>query len=301
MKGTSVAGKAGKMASTAGKAGRAGATRAIDFSKALAFDAKYKAVDLGLSAAERAVPRIAPAVQTINKFKNNMVDYSMAAKDTISSIRPKPGQEFSVGFGREYGIVDGPTVSNYRLDMTTPPVPEVGTSFKEALSSRTGERAAAEATKRVEPNILELRPNKRVLKDPSLLRQYHAKIDHLNGEARQGKLEYRVPEDRNYSRKDFIDNPTSIGTPDDFDRQSMSKYDLDHKTDLQLGGKDTPQNFQWLDKHVNRSVGSQLRWQMIKKNLTKGGTDSHDTGSTVHGIADKSRPNLLSDVKLEID
>lgn len=67
----------------------------------LAFDVKYKAIDLGLPTVEKAVPKITPAVQTTNNFKNNVVDYSMAAKDTISSIHLKPGRECSVDFDRE--------------------------------------------------------------------------------------------------------------------------------------------------------------------------------------------------------
>ncbi|MFC4806592.1 HNH endonuclease [Falsarthrobacter nasiphocae] len=45
-------------------------------------------------------------------------------------------------------------------------------------------------------------------------------------------------------------------------RETLKGYDLDHKVDLQLGGKDSLDNIQWLDMSVNRSVGSQLRWKV---------------------------------------
>ncbi|SJN19143.1 hypothetical protein FM125_02480 [Micrococcus lylae] len=44
-------------------------------------------------------------------------------------------------------------------------------------------------------------------------------------------------------------------------RDELSKYDLDHKVDLQLGGKDDLDNMNWLRKDVNRSFGSQLKWR----------------------------------------
>lgn len=44
-------------------------------------------------------------------------------------------------------------------------------------------------------------------------------------------------------------------------RDELSKYDLDHKVDLQLGGLDEDENLNWLRKDVNRSFGSQLKWQ----------------------------------------
>lgn len=42
-------------------------------------------------------------------------------------------------------------------------------------------------------------------------------------------------------------------------RKAMKQFDLDHKRDLQLGGKDEAENLQWLDKSANRSAGSQVR------------------------------------------
>ena len=44
-------------------------------------------------------------------------------------------------------------------------------------------------------------------------------------------------------------------------RDELSTYDLDHKVDLQLGGKDDLDNMNWLRKDVNRSFGSQLKWR----------------------------------------
>ncbi|WP_180537305.1 HNH endonuclease signature motif containing protein [Micrococcus luteus] len=42
-------------------------------------------------------------------------------------------------------------------------------------------------------------------------------------------------------------------------RDALEKYDLDHKRDLQLGGKDAASNLQWLDQSANRSVGAQVK------------------------------------------
>ncbi len=44
-------------------------------------------------------------------------------------------------------------------------------------------------------------------------------------------------------------------------RDVLKDYDLDHKADLQLGGKDLLDNMNWLKKDVNRSFGSQLKWR----------------------------------------
>lgn len=44
----------------------------------------------------------------------------------------------------------------------------------------------------------------------------------------------------------------------------LAKYDLDHKTDLQLGGVDHKVNMQWLDRSVNRSVGAQINGQQSR-------------------------------------
>ncbi|UTX35515.1 hypothetical protein NNL26_04615 [Micrococcus luteus] len=44
-------------------------------------------------------------------------------------------------------------------------------------------------------------------------------------------------------------------------RDELSKYDLDHKVDLQLGGLDDDENLNWLRMDVNRSFGSQLKWR----------------------------------------
>lgn len=44
-------------------------------------------------------------------------------------------------------------------------------------------------------------------------------------------------------------------------RDELSHYDLDHKVDLQLGGRDRFDNLNWLKKDVNRSFGSQLKWR----------------------------------------
>ncbi|WP_143745196.1 hypothetical protein [Micrococcus lylae] len=44
-------------------------------------------------------------------------------------------------------------------------------------------------------------------------------------------------------------------------RDELSKYDLDHMVDLQLGGEDDISNMNWLRKDVNRSFGSQLKWR----------------------------------------
>ena len=44
-------------------------------------------------------------------------------------------------------------------------------------------------------------------------------------------------------------------------RDELSKYDLDHKVDLQLGGQDVDDSLNWLRKDVNRSFGSQLKWR----------------------------------------
>ncbi|MDO4255502.1 MAG: hypothetical protein Q4C81_10240 [Kocuria sp.] len=308
LKTTSVAGKAGKLAG----AGKAGGGRAIDFSKALAanpkavvgdiaFDTKYKAIDLGLSMAEKAVPKIAPAVQTINKFKNDVVDYSLAAKDTISSIHWKPTHGLSFEFGGQPRMADGgPALGdNYRLEMSAPPSLQAGTSFRDALTHRTEQRAAAVAAKQSEPNILELRPSKKWANDPSRMRQYHAKVDHLNNEARQGKLEYTKVDKRSSPRRQYVDQPELLDRPDDFNPDKLKDYDLDHKTDLQLGGLDNADNYQWLDKRVNRSVGAQLRWQMIKKGLNQPQSREDRGGSKIDGISDASRPDLLKSVGLE--
>ena len=47
-----------------------------------------------------------------------------------------------------------------------------------------------------------------------------------------------------------------------------STQDADHIMDLQVGGKDTFENMQGLDKSVNRSIGSQIQNQI--KNLPDG-------------------------------
>jgi hypothetical protein len=40
------------------------------------------------------------------------------------------------------------------------------------------------------------------------------------------------------------------------------KCDIDHKIDLQLGGQDLEDNFWWLNRSVNRSLGPQV-WAQI--------------------------------------
>ncbi|WP_336639451.1 hypothetical protein [Micrococcus luteus] len=44
-------------------------------------------------------------------------------------------------------------------------------------------------------------------------------------------------------------------------RDELSKFDLDHKVDLQLGGLDKDSNLNWLRQEVNRSWGSQFKWR----------------------------------------
>lgn len=48
-------------------------------------------------------------------------------------------------------------------------------------------------------------------------------------------------------------------------RDNLRHYDMDHKIDLQLGGSDSEDNLQFLDKSVNRSVGSQMNREMANK------------------------------------
>ncbi|GAA1349520.1 hypothetical protein GCM10009595_08420 [Falsarthrobacter nasiphocae] len=45
-------------------------------------------------------------------------------------------------------------------------------------------------------------------------------------------------------------------------RKALKGYDLDHKVDLQFGGKDRVDDLQRLDQSVNRGVGAQLRWKV---------------------------------------
>jgi hypothetical protein len=61
-------------------------------------------------------------------------------------------------------------------------------------------------------------------------------------------------------------------------REELSGFDLDHKVDLQVGGKDTGKNMQWLEKSVNRSVGAQLRNQCAQGQFVKG---KHEDGATL--------------------
>lgn len=188
----------------------------------------------------------------------------------------------------------------YRVEMNLPPTPEVGTSFKDPLNSCTDQRAAANAAEHAEHAILELHPNKKVLKEPSLLRQYHAKIDHLNAEAAKGKLEYTEVGKRSNPRSRYADQPELLDHPDDFNPNALEEYDLDHKTDLQLGGKDEVKNYQWLDKRVNRSVGAQLRWQMVRKKLNTSDPTRDTSAPPIHAISDKSRPQFSEWLNSEV-
>lgn len=68
--------------------------------------------------------------------------------------------------------------------------------------------------------------------------------------------------------------------PSDYEqilRKNLADYDLDHKVDLQVGGKDLPQNLQFLNRAVNRSVGAQLRNQKAKGQFVVGDPESSKT------------------------
>lgn len=45
-----------------------------------------------------------------------------------------------------------------------------------------------------------------------------------------------------------------------FGQGDLSKYDVDHIIDLQLGGADDISNMWFLDRSVNRSMGSQINY-----------------------------------------
>jgi hypothetical protein len=135
------------------------------------------------------------------------------------------------------------------------------------------------------------------------LKQFEAKVDHL---ANQTDLHWKEPDDRYWNRnrvlgddvaRSSVERPDELVQRGDFDgfddmskseaKKAVQGLDFDHKTELQLGGKDHPgKNGQWLDRRVNRSVGSQIRWDLIKKkwsdsSFTKGLKDSDVRGSSV--------------------
>ncbi|WP_047692591.1 hypothetical protein [Kocuria sp. ZOR0020] len=366
MKGTSVAGKAGKMASAAGKAGRAGGARAINFSKALAknpkvavgdlasstkgylldskaihgrafADARTGVVNAGFKTLDKVMPTAAAAVNTINRFDTFTRNAASAAVDATAAIKmpglPSMGRSPALA-----GVPDAHTMARMSPEATRPgPV----TTFRESFERNTAKsnahsHALPEATDRAgsrapsvsespgtpldpqsgrnagpgstpldgadtaaggkgpngpgndagkpgpagrppEGETLNLRPKEKWT--PHQKTQYDAKVKHLDDEAAKGNLEYTKPDRGPNLRKTMIKDPEEaikLGLPDginadDFraatERQRkamLAKYDLDHKTDLQLGGVDHQANMQWLDRSVNRSVGAQIRGQRIK-------------------------------------
>ncbi|XNZ00880.1 hypothetical protein ACL90Y_02465 [Micrococcus luteus] len=66
-------------------------------------------------------------------------------------------------------------------------------------------------------------------------------------------------------------------------RDELSKYDLDHKVDLQLGGEDDISNMNWLRKDVNRSFGSQLKWRSKILGVTD--EDAKTVGLEFHNVS----------------
>ncbi|WP_336639449.1 hypothetical protein [Micrococcus luteus] len=66
-------------------------------------------------------------------------------------------------------------------------------------------------------------------------------------------------------------------------RDELSKYDLDHKVDLQLGGLDEDENLNWLRMDVNRSFGSQLKWR--SKILGVKDEDAKTVGLEFHNVS----------------
>ncbi|GFE82238.1 hypothetical protein GCM10011487_42380 [Steroidobacter agaridevorans] len=81
------------------------------------------------------------------------------------------------------------------------------------------------------------------------------KVAHLDAAAKRGELKPTVPERSGTStRNRFEADGGQVG----------KGQDVDHMTDLQLGGKDVTGNMQALDSSVNRSLGSQINHQIKK-------------------------------------
>ncbi|MCS6587487.1 putative T7SS-secreted protein [Curtobacterium flaccumfaciens] len=95
------------------------------------------------------------------------------------------------------------------------------------------------------------------------------KVAQLDDLARKGELRYtEVSEaDRKFRVRDALKKHTGL------DPKGM---DADHVQDLQLGGQNIVSNFQWLDRSVNRSIGSQVRHEVERLQL--------DPGDLVHRV-----------------
>ncbi|MCB4208545.1 HNH endonuclease signature motif containing protein [Arthrobacter sp. UM1] len=76
----------------------------------------------------------------------------------------------------------------------------------------------------------------------------------------QDKILSRI-EDRAKARPDGIANESDYKSAL---QTELHNFDLDHKRELQLGGKDSMENMQWLHKTVNRSFGAQIRLERAR-------------------------------------
>lgn len=133
--------------------------------------------------------------------------------------------------------------------------------------------------------------------------QYEAKAQHLQDIARDPNkgLRYTGGTDRGLTRAKILSDIESrrsvelpAGLKDDPEfkklqdpnttvaeaKEILRGYDFDHKTELQLDGKDSLENGQWLESRVNRSSGSQIRWQLLKHQMAD---SSFTKGNAIDG------------------
>jgi hypothetical protein len=78
------------------------------------------------------------------------------------------------------------------------------------------------------------------------------KVKHLDEAAKAGELQVTAAKRSGTSARGKFERSG---------RKVAPKEDVDHKTDLQLGGRDSPENMWGLDGSVNRSLGSQNQHQ----------------------------------------
>lgn len=233
----------------------------------------------GRYAADRMLPgerALAPAGGPVGGRSN----YDTVLNEVRDS-RPKPSGGSSHG-SPDLGTPEAPKPKT--LDLNPPKKLQDPIDRSKYRDSEAGQAKYEEAVQKRERALVQYEAKAQHLqdtaKDPSKGLMYtepargskttRASILRDIGERRQVELPAGLKDDPEF--KKLQDPSTTVAEA----KKILQGYDFDHKTELQLGGADSVKNGQWLDSRVNRSSGSQIRWQLLKHQLadssfTKGG------------------------------
>ncbi len=125
-----------------------------------------------------------------------------------------------------------------------------GSISKKSIKSRTVSKSSL-LTKPANDNVLTLTLGK----DERSKFGVENKIRYLQRKAREGKLDKIT---KKPSRNPALTRKARALYAEKYPELDMTKIDMDHKQDLQLGGKDTLRNIAPLDRSVNRKIGAQI-------------------------------------------